>query len=198
LLRGLHSNREGILGLTHIKLNIANPARPKRAVELSFLVDSGAVYSVIPSALLRKLGVRPHSKRTFTLADGSEITRKIGDVLFRLNGRQGAAPVIFGEKQDGVLLGTVSLEALGMMLDPMKRELRPLPMLLVLHTPSLTLRASVLSAPDFPYHFPYRRHYSQREALWGKRSCQSSPPSSPRRTCPRISPALDRFVWTFT
>jgi len=35
------------------------------------------------------------------------------------------------------LLGTVSLEALGMMLDPMKRELRPLPMLLVPHTPSL-------------------------------------------------------------
>ncbi|PYT96893.1 MAG: aspartyl protease [Acidobacteria bacterium] len=125
------------MGLTHINLNIANPARPKRAVELSFLVDSGAVYSVIPSALLRKLGVRPHSKRTFTLADGSEITRKIGDVSFRFNGRQGAAPVIFGEKQDSVLLGTVSLEALGMMLDPMKRELRPLPMLHVSHTPSL-------------------------------------------------------------
>ncbi len=125
------------MGLIHIRLNIANPAKPKRAVELSFLVDSGAVYSVIPSALLRKLGVRPHSKRTFTLADGSEITRKIGDVLFRLDGRQGAAPVIFGEKQDSTLLGTVSLEALGMMLDPMKRELRPLPMLLVSLTPSL-------------------------------------------------------------
>ncbi len=62
--------------------------------------------------------VRPHSKRTFTLADGSEVTRKIGDVSFWLNGRQGAAPVIFGEKQDSTLLGAVSLEALGMMLDP--------------------------------------------------------------------------------
>jgi clan AA aspartic protease len=123
-----------LMGLTHIKVNIANPARPGRALELSFLVDSGAVYSVVPAALLRKLGVRPHSKRTFIFADGSEITRKIGDVLFRLNGRQGAAPVIFGEKQDSVLLGTLSLEALGMMLDPMKRELRPLPMLLASHT----------------------------------------------------------------
>lgn len=87
------------MGLTHIKLNVANPAKPKRSIDISFLVDSGAVYSVIPSALLRKLGVRPHSKRTFTLADGSEITRKIGDVLFRLDGRQGAAPVVFGEKE---------------------------------------------------------------------------------------------------
>src|SRR5205085_7803371 len=177
------------MGLTHIKLNIANPARPKRAVELSFLVDSGAVYSVIPSALLRKLGVRPHSKRTFTLADGSEITRKIGDVLFRLNGRRGAAPVIFGEKQDSVSLGTVSLEALGMMLDPINRQLRPLPMLLVLHTPSLTLSASVLSAPEFPYHFPYRRHNSQRAALRGICSYQWSHTAVPRRTCQLSSTA---------
>ena len=122
------------LGLTHIKVSIANPAKPKRALDLTFLVDSGALYSVIPAALLRKLGVKPHSKRTFILADGSEITRKIGDVLFRLDGRQGAAPVIFGEKEDSTLLGTVSLETLGMALDPMKRELRPLPMVLAWQT----------------------------------------------------------------
>jgi clan AA aspartic protease len=118
------------VGLTHIKVVIANPARPARAIELTFLVDSGAIYSVIPGALLRKLGVKAHSKRTFILADGSEITRKIGDVLFHLDGRKGAAPVIFGEKEDSTLLGSVSLEALGMALDPMKRELRPLPMVL--------------------------------------------------------------------
>ena len=116
--------------MTHIKVSIANPARPKRSIDLTFLVDSGAIYSVIPATLLRKLGVRPHSKRTFILADGSEITRKIGDVLFRLDGRQGAAPVIFGEREDSTLLGSVSLEALGMALDPIKRELRPLPMVL--------------------------------------------------------------------
>lgn len=121
------------MGLTHVRANITNPARAKRSVEL---VDSGAFYSVVPTTVLRSLRVKPHSKRTFILADGSEITRKIGDLLFRLNGRQGAAPVIFGEKGDSTLLGTVSLRALGVMLDPMKRELRPLPMLLVAHRPS--------------------------------------------------------------
>ena len=44
--------------------------------------------------------------------------------------RKGAAPVIFGEKGDSVLLGVIPLEAIGMMLDPMKREFRPMPMLL--------------------------------------------------------------------
>jgi hypothetical protein len=41
-----------------------------------------------------------------------------------------ASPVIFGEKGDSLLFGTVSLEALGFILDPMKRQLRPLPMVL--------------------------------------------------------------------
>ena len=118
------------MGLTHIKLNVANPAKPRQATDVTIFVDSGAIYSVIPAPLLSKLGVRSHSKRTFILADGTEITRRIGDVLFRLDGRKGAAPVIFGEKEDSTLLGSVSLEALGMALDPMKRELRPLPMVL--------------------------------------------------------------------
>jgi len=118
------------MGLTYIDLDIANPAKPKQTARIEFLIDTGAYYSVIPASLLRKLGIKPHSKRTFTLADGSKITRRIGDVHFRLDGRQGASPVIFGEKGDSILLGSVSLEALGLMIDPLKRELRPLPMVL--------------------------------------------------------------------
>jgi len=95
---------------------------------------------VVPATVLRKLGVKPHSRRTFTLADGSEIKRRIGDVLFRFDGRQGASPVIFGEKDDSVLLGAVSLEALGLILDPLKRALRPLPMLLAPPGPALNWR----------------------------------------------------------
>jgi len=118
------------MGLTHVEAIIANPGNPRKAAKLSFLVDSGAVYSVVSKAILRRLGVKPHSKRTFTLADGSRITRQVGDVIFKFNGQQGASPVIFGEKGDSTLLGTVSLEALGFILDPIRRELRPLPLIL--------------------------------------------------------------------
>ncbi|MGD0695287.1 MAG: aspartyl protease family protein [Terriglobia bacterium] len=118
------------MGLTYLEADISNPARPKRRVRVEFLVETGALYSVIPGSVLRKLGIKPHSRRTFTLADGSKITRRIGDVLFRFDGRRGASPVIFGQADDSVLLGSVSLEALGLMIDPLKRELRPLPMVL--------------------------------------------------------------------
>ena len=121
------------MGLTHVEATIANPGNPRKAAKLTFLVDSGAVYSVVPKTILRRLSVRPHSKRTFTLADGSQITRQVGDAIFKLDGQQGASPVIFGEKGDSTLLGTVSLEALGFILDPIRRQLRSLPMLLGAH-----------------------------------------------------------------
>jgi clan AA aspartic protease len=123
------------MGLTFIDATIANPANPKKTKKLSLLVDSGAVYSVVPKDVLRQLGVKPHSTKTFTLADGSAISRRVGDAVFKLNGHQGASPVIFGEKGDSTLLGMVSLEALGFLLDPIRRELRPLPMVLGAHKP---------------------------------------------------------------
>jgi clan AA aspartic protease len=118
------------MGLTHVKARIANPARPRKTARLKFLVDSGAVYSVVPGATLRRLGIKPHSTRSFQLADGSEIHRQVGDAIFLIDGERGASPVVFGERGDSVLLGTVSLESLGLMLDPIKRVLKPLPMVL--------------------------------------------------------------------
>jgi predicted aspartyl protease len=94
------------------------------------MVDSGAVYSVVPAAILRRLGVEPHSSRTFILADGTEIKRKMGNATFRIGKQNGTSTVIFGEQGDAALLGFVSLEELGLILDPLKRVLRPLPMVL--------------------------------------------------------------------
>jgi len=125
------------VGLTYIQASIANPARPRRSAKLKFLVDSGALYSVVPARVLRRLGIKPGKTKTFILADGTEVKRSLGQALFRLNGDEGASPVIFGETGDSVFLGIVSLEALGLILDPLKRELRPLPMMLA---PLLDLR----------------------------------------------------------
>ena len=113
------------MGLTHVRVRIANPARPTKSVNVKFLVDSGAVYSVAPASVLRRLGIRPHSTRTFMLADGTEISRELGDASFSIHDQRAASPVIFGEKDDSALLGMVSLESLGLILDPMKRVLRP-------------------------------------------------------------------------
>ncbi len=118
------------MGLTYIQVSVANPARPRRRARLKFLVDSGALYSVVPGSVLRRLGIKRGRTKTFILADGTEVKRSLGQALFRLNGDEAASPVIFGEEGDSNLLGSISLEGMGLMLDPLKRELRPLPMLL--------------------------------------------------------------------
>ena len=118
------------MGLTVLELEVANVASPERTEKLEFLIDSGAVYSLVPAATLKSLGIRPHRKVDFTLADGRKITRQVGDAYFEHEGAGGAAPVIFGEEGDEPLLGATTLESLGLVLDPFKRRLVPMRMLL--------------------------------------------------------------------
>lgn len=117
------------MGLTYLIVKVANPLNPKRFIERKFLVDSGAVYAVIDKETLKRLGIKPHSKRKFILANGDEIEKKIGDAFFIYGEQKTSAPVIFGDK-DIFLLGATTLENLGLILNPIDRELRPLPMVI--------------------------------------------------------------------
>src|SRR5438309_2297518 len=116
------------MGITVLELEVANPARPRVAERVEFLIDSGAIYSVMHAPILRKLGIKPlRGREEFRLADGSKIQRRKGIALFRYESKEGGADVIFGEPGDSILLGALTLEALGLALDPLRRELKPLP-----------------------------------------------------------------------
>jgi len=118
------------MGLTVLNLEVANPAALERREEVEFLVDSGAVYSFVPRAVLERLGIQAHSRQVFRLADGSTIERDRGDAVFFYRNARGAAPVIFAEAGDATLLGAVSLESLGYVLDAVRRDLVRLPMVI--------------------------------------------------------------------
>src|SRR5207249_3987733 len=118
------------MGLTGQKLVVKESRRARRKATVDFLIDSGAVYSLVPAATLRKLGVKPHRTVTFSLADGRTINRRVGDAYFEFQGEGGAAPVIFGEPGDEPLLGATTLESIGLVLDPFKRRLIPMRMML--------------------------------------------------------------------
>lgn len=118
------------MGVTTLVIEVANPHRPSVTVRLEFMVDSGAVYSVVPAPVLRKLGIRPQKRESFRLANGATIVRRKGVALFKFREYVGGADVIFGEKDDATLLGALSLEALGLSLDPIRRELKPMQLVL--------------------------------------------------------------------
>jgi clan AA aspartic protease len=118
------------MGLTYVAVKVANPADPSRSLEEKFMVDSGAVYSLVPRRELDQIGILPHSKRTFILANGERVDREVGTAIFEYQGRRGDSLVIFGEEGDSPLLGATTLEGFGLILDPFRRELKPLPMVL--------------------------------------------------------------------
>ena len=118
------------MGLTVLNIEVGYPANPEVTEALELLIDSGAIYSVAPTPILERLGIRPLTVQEFRLADGSRIVRKKGIALFKYGERIGGADVIFGEEGDSQLLGAFTLEALGLSLDPLGRELKELPMIL--------------------------------------------------------------------
>ena len=118
------------MGLTVLEIEVGNPANPEVTEKVEFLIDTGAVYSVVPTPILEKLGIKPLTEEEFRLANGDKVVRKKGGALYKYGDRIGVADVIFGEEDDHKLLGAFTLEALGLTIDPLKRELKPLPMVI--------------------------------------------------------------------
>lgn len=118
------------MGITYLPVTISHPVDFKRSAKLEFMVDSGAIYSVVPSEVLKSLGIVPDDEREFILANGQTMKRRLGIARFEHVGHRGGAPVIFGQKGDSTLLGATTLEAMGLLLNPIKRTLLPVPMVL--------------------------------------------------------------------
>jgi clan AA aspartic protease len=116
------------MGLVHVDVEVSRDGGPNQTV--SFLVDSGAVYSVLPRRVWRMLGLKPKRALDFTLADGTVIRRQVSECRFIYQGIDASTPVILGERRDEALLGTVTLENLGLVLNPFERTLKPMRMML--------------------------------------------------------------------
>ncbi|MDW8350289.1 MAG: aspartyl protease family protein [Anaerolineae bacterium] len=112
------------MGLTFIEGLVTGPSGKQARV--NFLVDSGATYTLLPDSVWRELELHPKRQMTFTLADGTAIVRPIAEAHIALAGMDGTSPVILGEPGDEALLGSVTLEVLGLVLDPFKRSLQPM------------------------------------------------------------------------
>ncbi len=111
------------MGMTNVRLTISNPTKPSKKVEGNFWVDSGAVYTVLPDTMVKKLTLKPSFQQEFSLADGTIVKRSIGSAAITYEGRQLAVPVVLGEKGDNPLLGATALESFGLVLDPFKQKL---------------------------------------------------------------------------
>src|SRR5437588_4074995 len=116
------------MGVTYVEGEVSGPTGMK--VPVRFLVDSGAIYSLLAESDWKKIGLQPQRTATFMLADGSPLERAISECRMLLPQGECHTPVILGEARDQPLLGVVTLEILGLVLNPFNRELQPMKMLL--------------------------------------------------------------------
>jgi predicted aspartyl protease len=117
------------MGVIYLEGVVAGPTGKQAAVR--FLVDSGATYTLLPQEVWQAIGLAPKRSAVFTLVDGTTVERRISECHLTLPQGEGHTPVILGEAGDQALLGMVTLEILGLVLNPFTRQLQPMRMLLV-------------------------------------------------------------------
>jgi len=116
------------MGTTYVDAVLRGPTG--REAPVRFLVNGGATYSLVPAHVWRDLELQPSRTVTTILADGTTIDRDVSECHFTLPQGASHSPVFLGEPGDQALLGAVTLENLGLVLDPFRRTLLPMRMVL--------------------------------------------------------------------
>jgi clan AA aspartic protease len=117
------------MGVSYIQGTVRGPTGEQT---VRFLIDSGAMYSLLPEPVWRAIGLAPKRETGFALADGTTIRRAVSECHISLPQGELHTPVVLGDPgDDQPLLGVVTLEILGLVVDPFRRTLHPMRALLV-------------------------------------------------------------------
>ncbi|MFN3422070.1 MAG: aspartyl protease family protein [Armatimonadota bacterium] len=107
------------------------PMDQSRFERIGALVDTGATYTVVPRDVLERLGITPQLRRRFRVADGRTLELDMAWVCIKAEGETAFTLCIFGEAGMDALLGAVTLEELGLGVDPVNQRLVPVELLLI-------------------------------------------------------------------
>lgn len=118
------------MGITTISASIINIEDPHKKVSGKFIIDTGAAYTVVPQIQVKKLNLKPVKIQEFSLADGTTVKRKLGFAMVEIDGHRAPSTVVIGEKDDSPLIGVITLENMGLMVDPFRRKLIPMRLML--------------------------------------------------------------------
>ena len=115
------------MGVTQVTVIIRNPAMPNKSWEGLFLVDTGAIDSLVPREHLEAIGLKPKAQRIYELADGSEVKMDITTAGIEFMGDLVGGTLIFGEEDAEPILGVTALESVGIEVDPRNQRLKWMP-----------------------------------------------------------------------
>ena len=118
------------MGITYADGEVSGPTGT--TAQVHFLVDSGATYSLLPERVWKGIGLQPLRTQSFQLADGTVVERDVSECRLSLVLGDATSPVILGAPgDDEPLLGVITLEILGLVLNPFNRTLQPMKAMLI-------------------------------------------------------------------
>ena len=92
-------------------------------VTVDALVDTGAMFSSVPTPTLEELGVKPFRTMPVKFANGQIAQIPMGELEAEIEGQRMPILVLFGAEGVPPLLGAHALEAFLLMVDPVNKKL---------------------------------------------------------------------------
>ena len=112
------------MGLIRVAATVRNPADLPRCWQGRFLVDTGAIDTLVPRQHLERIGIRPDGKRAYELADGRRVEMDVAVARVEILGEFTGVLVIFGDNDAEPLLGVTVMESAGIEVDPVNQQLK--------------------------------------------------------------------------
>ena len=130
------------MGVTYVDVTVRNLAHRSRAWTGAFLVDTGAIDSLVPRRSLEAIGLKPTGRRSYVTADGREVEMDVTVGELEIMGALSGGVLVFGDEGAEPLLGVTALESAGIEVDPRNQRLKQLP--------AVRLRGFPRTRPDAP------------------------------------------------
>ena len=107
-------------GAKFVTVAIRNPVHPELVWDGEFLIDTGAMNSLVPRQYLESIGLAPKSRRSYRMADGSEIVADVAGARIEVWGEVTWGTVIFGAEDALPRLGVAAMQSVGIEVYPRK------------------------------------------------------------------------------
>ena len=112
------------MGILKVTIAVGDP-QELQFEELEVTAGTRSAYTIVPRAMLDRLGVPVERSLPSETADGRIVPVDVGQTIIRLQGLEFHTQVIFAEPGEPSLLGTVTLEEAALTLDPVAEGLIP-------------------------------------------------------------------------
>lgn len=87
------------MGYVKVRGVLANPLRRDLKVETEFIADAGAIYTVIPPNIAKKLRLEVTDKRRFKIASGEVVEYPVSEAYVKVEGRGVTSLVAIGSEK---------------------------------------------------------------------------------------------------